>query len=196
MALVQIRPGVAFRADAAASFRRLEAAAGRPLDVNRTTESGELQQRARDAYLAYLDGGPWAPLALDPDDSLHVYREDDDDSATAWDTDERGAWIEEHGWIADVPGEPWHREYRRSRDKHRNTPTPTPTTNTLGEEPMMIRIKGKAGARRGGLYVVLAGAKPGTYTATYAGNPPAPDVPLIDDEVAIGELQKRIGGLR
>lgn len=119
MTLVTVRPGVAFQADAAASFVRMEAQRGRRLDVNRTTVTWDEQMEPYRKYLAYKNGtGPAAPLALHPSKTKHVYRPGDPLSATAWDTDERGAWLDENGWMADVAGEPWHREYRRARDKH------------------------------------------------------------------------------
>lgn len=120
MSLIRIRPGVQFRPDAAASFRRVEAEAGRLLDVNRTVVSYDEQATL---YARRLRGQYPYPVAH-PRYSNHVYR-DDDDGGNAWDTDERGDWLDEHGWIADVPGEPWHREYRPGRDRHRFDPTPT-----------------------------------------------------------------------
>lgn len=120
MTLDIIRPGVAFRSDAAASFRRMETQQKRRLDVNRSTASEAEQMVFYTDYQAYLNGGAWAVLALHPSKTLHVYREDDERSATAWDTDERGDFLEENGWIADVRGEPWHREYRAHLDQHRN----------------------------------------------------------------------------
>lgn len=128
MSLVTIRPGVAFRDDAAASFRRLERDLGRQADVNRTTDSYDLQLGLYNAYQAYLAGkGPWAPLALHPDKSNHVYKPATNTGGTAWDTDDRDAKLAEHGWIADVPTEPWHRDYIASRDQHRNDPAPAST---------------------------------------------------------------------
>lgn len=150
MTLVTLRAGVSFQADAAASFARMEADCGRRLDTNRTTSSWDEQMSLYVAYWNYRKGiGPWAPLALHPSATLHVYRPGDPRSATAWDTDERGDWMNAYGWIADVPGEPWHREYRAWRDTHRDRPagggavplpTPTPTRTRTEEELSMFQI--------------------------------------------------------
>lgn len=139
MSLVHVRAGVVLRDDAARSFRRLELDLGRRVDVNRTTETWDQQMQRHLAYLAYRAGtGPWAPYAVHPRDSNHVYKTTTDTGGTAWDTDERGATLVEHGWIADVAGEPWHREYRPHLDRHRFDPEPANTTATaLYEEDEM-----------------------------------------------------------
>lgn len=154
MTLVTIRPGVAFQQPAAESFQRYEHALGRPADVNRTTVSWDAQMVKYRAYLAYLAGGPWAPLALHPSKTKHVYRPDDPTSATAWDTDEHGdQLLEEHGWIADVADELWHREYRWWCDQHRHegipaavgaTPIP-PSIPIQGDDMSIIIVAASAG---------------------------------------------------
>lgn len=121
MSLTTIRAGVAFRSDAAASFRRLERQAGRRLDINRTVVPYAEQM---DLYRKRQRGEYPYPVAH-PDYSNHVYRSDSS-GGNAWDTDERGAWLDENGWIADVAGEPWHREYRWWLDRHRFDPEPKP----------------------------------------------------------------------
>lgn len=122
MNLVTLRPGVAFERDAAASWARMEAERGRPLDVNRSTVSRAEQQEKRDAYLAYLDRrGPWAPRALDPDDSWHC-----EPKARAADTDD-DEWIRahpDHGWRFVVEDEKWHAQYYPQLDKHRGEGIP------------------------------------------------------------------------
>lgn len=117
---------------AAASLRRVNRNLGRLTDVNSAWRDPALQQELRDAYLRYLNGGPWAPIALDPDDSLHC-------EGRAIDTDDgydarTHAILNEHGWRLTVYRwvngvrklvEPWHREYFPDRDQHRNDPPPS-----------------------------------------------------------------------
>lgn len=174
MTLIQLRENVAFRPEAAASFLRVEKEAGRPVDVNRTTDSREGQMELYDAYQAYLNGGAWAALALHPDRTLHVYREDDPSSATAWDTDERGNWLDRHGWIADVPGEPWHREYRAHLDQHRNDTAPA--VPDLKEGDMFIAIT------RNGWWLILPQGAGKPRAVSLAGNSGADraGIPIID----------------
>lgn len=114
--LLTIRPGVAFDKPAALSFMRMEAEKGSPIDVNRSTVSREEQQKAYDAYLAYINGnGPWAPLALSPDRSWHC-----EPIARAVDTDD-DVWIRNHpnhGWRFVVASEKWHGQYYPGLDRH------------------------------------------------------------------------------
>ena len=56
-------------------------------------------------------------------------------------------------------------------------------------DDMLINVKGKANARRGGLYFVSGGK------ATFVGGPVPAGVPLIADENQIKVLQGRISGL-
>jgi hypothetical protein len=142
MALVLIRTNadgeaVQFRPDAAASFRRMEAQKGRRLDVNRTVVPYDVQMDLWEKR----QRGEYPYTVAHPDYSDHVYRSDTD-GGNAWDTDERGDWLEENGWIADVPGEPWHRRYVPGRDKRRNDPTPTNTNQSEEDNDMLaLRIK-------------------------------------------------------
>lgn len=187
MPLIEIRPGVQFRPDAAASFRRYERDLGRPADVNRTVVPYDEQM---DLY-ELRQAGKYPYSVAHPDESNHVYRSDTD-GGNAWDTDERGPLLDEHGWIAVYddpnrkPYEPWHREYFASRDQHRNDPDPTQE-----DEMTLIRIKGKQGARRGGLYAVIG------REAVYLGDDKGTTtgVHTVTDEGAIAALQKRISGL-
>lgn len=122
---------------AAASLRRVDRALGRPLDVNSAWRDPAVQQRLRDAYIRYLNGGPWAPIALDPDDSVHCDGEavdSDDGYNTA-----AVSLLAEHGWrrtvYRKVNGvwkliEPWHFEYFHARDKHRFDPAPAGLAQT------------------------------------------------------------------
>ncbi|MDY0829143.1 hypothetical protein SK224_08390 [Microbacterium sp. BG28] len=90
--------------------------------------------------------GEYPYTVAHPEFSDHVYRSDSD-GGNAWDTDERGSWLDDNGWIADVEGEPWHRRYIPSRDKHRNDPTPAlpaaspiSASTSLLEDDMLIII--------------------------------------------------------
>lgn len=131
MKLVTIRPGLKLREDAAASWVRMEAEHGGPLDVNRSTDAWDVQMQKYRDYLAYKAGGPVAPLALHPSKSEHVWRgtdastDKDDTGGIAVDTDD-DAWIRAHGgahgWEFNVPSERWHTEYRAHNDQHRADP--------------------------------------------------------------------------
>ncbi|OJU42014.1 MAG: hypothetical protein BGN97_04460 [Microbacterium sp. 69-10] len=124
MSLVVIRPGVQFRPDAAASFRRYEARIGRQADVNRTVVSYAEQ----DELYKLRQAGKYPYPVANPRVSDHVYRSDTD-GGNAWDTDERGALLDEYGWVAEFPDvEPWHRVYHPARDQHRGEPAPAGTT--------------------------------------------------------------------
>lgn len=57
-------------------------------------------------------------------------------------------------------------------------------------EDMLIQIKGKANARRGGLYFVSGGK------ATFLGGPVPAGTPLLSDEDQIKALQSRVSGLK
>lgn len=154
MSLTVIREGVQFRPDAAASFRRYEARLGRQASVNRT-----VVPRAEQAALYALRlAGKYPYPVAHPDYSNHVY-EDDERRGNAWDTEERGTLLDEYGWIADVPGEPWHREYRRAHDQHLNDPTPTEKEES---DPMGLRIISSPYYRAAGYQVIHNGlaAKP------------------------------------
>lgn len=113
--LVTIRPGLVLEAQAAESWARMERQHGGALDVNRATVSRAEQQQKYDAYLAYRNGGPWAPLALPPDKSWHC-----PPRARAVDTDD-DAWVRahpEHGWRFVVKAEKWHAQYYPEHDTH------------------------------------------------------------------------------
>lgn len=137
--LVTLRPGLTLEAGAAASWARMEAERGRPLDVNRATVSRADQFEKYYAYLAYKAGrGPWAPLALHPDDSWHCYP-----TARAVDTDD-DAWIRahpDHGWRFVVKDEKWHAQYYPNLDKHRNDPAPAGTGKPITLEDIMTKTR-------------------------------------------------------
>lgn len=133
MTLETIRPGVAFRANAAASFRRIEAQRG-TLDVNRSTVPYGDQKKLYDEWCAGKH--PEIPLVLDPDDSVHVYRDDDEHSGVAVDSDDRGDFWDDHGWLIVNRSELWHREYFPDHDNHLND-----TADTTQEDDDMILIE-------------------------------------------------------
>jgi hypothetical protein len=127
---------------AAASVLRIDAQLGRPADINSAWRDPVLQQKMRDAWLAYAAGrGPWAPFALEPEDSVHCEGEaaDSDD----WYNAPAAAVWRDNGWrqTARYPNdpkkdEPWHGEHFPHLDNHRNDgapasgaskPFPTPT---------------------------------------------------------------------
>jgi hypothetical protein len=143
------------RPEAAASLARTDAAlraAGLApyVDVNSAWRSPVLQQQLRDAYEAYLRGGPWAPIALKPEDSVHCDGNaiDSDHGHTVGSTADR--ILVEHGWILTVWRwvggkltlvEPWHREYQKSKDKHYGEPVPAASdSETLDIEEHDMRL--------------------------------------------------------
>lgn len=133
--LTTIRPGVAFHDPAAQSFRRIEQQLGRNLSTNRTTVPYGEQKTLYDEWRAGKH--PDIPVVLDPRISAHVYRDGDDASACAVDSDERGTFWDENGWVITNSREPWHREYRPDRDQHART---THTAKTPLEDHDMARI--------------------------------------------------------
>ncbi|SDO77493.1 hypothetical protein SAMN04487848_2046 [Microbacterium sp. ru370.1] len=114
--------------DPAASLRRVDSAFGRAADINEAWRSPEQANANYARYLAYLRGGPWAPIALPADQSIHCvgYAVDTDDTL-AW---QIAIW-NDHGWYWTVYRdgelkERWHLEYFWWRDNHRydhNLPT-------------------------------------------------------------------------
>lgn len=120
--LHEIRPGLALEEQAAMSWARMEAARGRPLDVNRSTVDRDSQMKL---YIAYTSGAS-SVLALHPDESWHCIPR-----ARAVDTDD-DAWIRqhpEHGWRFVVPSERWHAQYYPNLDRHRNEGWPDMALN-------------------------------------------------------------------
>lgn len=145
--IVTIRPGVQFTPPAAASFRRVEADLGRPVDVNSTYRDWDRQMSMYLAWQAYVNGtGPIPPhsRAIHPEYSIHCQGNalDSDD----WRTPGFIALAAEHGWIrtaASDPTEQHHFEYQYWRDQHRNDPTPTttPALPALPEGATMADVK-------------------------------------------------------
>lgn len=177
MSLITIRPGVVLRPDAAASFRRYERALGRPADVNRTTSSFAVQEN----LYRLRQAGKYPYSVANPRTSNHVYRSDSD-GGNAWDTDERGPLLDEHGWLATVKGEPWHREYHRDHDQHINDPEPNNQ-----EDDMIINIQGRTGKRRGGAFYIANGV------ATFLGASIS-GIPTLDYDAGTA-LAKRVSGI-
>ncbi len=122
-------------------------AARTPAQITEAGRSIEEADKNYAAYRAYVEGrGPWAPLALPPGSkSVHCKGYASDTDAYK-DPHEDAVW-EDNGWIQtarydDPPDEdePWHREYFRDRDNHRNDPAPT-TTESPEEDDEMNKDK-------------------------------------------------------
>jgi hypothetical protein len=128
--IVTIRPGVSFVPGAAASWLRMEADAGRPIDCNSSYRDWSTQYQWWLAWEAYANGrGPRPPhgRAIHPDKSMHC-------RGVAADTDDWALLLglADHGWRRTAADEAWHFEYQYWNDKHRNRPaggvsTPLPT---------------------------------------------------------------------
>lgn len=102
------------------SIHRIDQQLGRYLDINSAWRDPQEQERLYSAYKAYLNGtGPWAPIALAPEYSVHCDGEaiDTDDNNTAM-----TRILNDNGWFHTVFRngvlvEPWHYEYDYKRDK-------------------------------------------------------------------------------
>lgn len=119
------------------SIHRIDAQLGRLLDINSAWRDPQEQERLYTAYRNYVNGnGPWAPIALPPEQSVHCKGE-------AIDTDDNNAAmtriLNDNGWFHTVFRngvlvEPWHYEYDYKRDKYfggtpaggGSTPLPVP----------------------------------------------------------------------
>lgn len=108
---------------AAASLHRVDARLGRPVDIN---EAGRTRARQQELWnLYYYPNGTvrpasqrpsWLGRPAKPGTSRH-------ETGMAIDTDDRISWIGQHGWVANVAGEPWHFEYFPARDQYRTAGT-------------------------------------------------------------------------
>lgn len=119
-------------APAAASLARVDAEIGHPLQITEAGRSGDEQQAHRDRYVAYLSGGPWAPLAARRGESPHEF-------GNAIDTNERLVeLLARHGWYRPLKSEPWHFVHNTNNDQHRNDPAPagTPEPPKRRKKPM------------------------------------------------------------
>lgn len=102
------------------SIHRIDQQLGRLLDINSAWRDPQEQEQLYNAYRRYLAGtGPWAPIALAPEYSVHCDGE-------AIDSDDQSAAIvrilNNNGWFHTVFRngvlvEPWHYEYDYKRDK-------------------------------------------------------------------------------
>lgn len=102
------------------SIHRIDAQLGRYLDINSAWRDPQEQERLYTAYRSYVNGnGPWAPIALSPEQSVHCKGE-------AIDTDDNNSamtrTLNDNGWFHTVYRngvlvEPWHYEYDYKRDK-------------------------------------------------------------------------------
>lgn len=102
------------------SIERIDAQLGRRLGINSAWRDPIEQERLYTAYRNYVNGnGPWAPIALPPEQSVHCKGE-------AIDTDDNNAAmtrvLNNNGWFHTVFRngqlvEPWHYEYNQSKDK-------------------------------------------------------------------------------
>lgn len=121
--LVTIRPGVTFEADAAASFRRLEAEVG-TIACNSTWRDPLLQDRMHAASVAYEKGtGPYPghSYAVPSRESYHC-------AGLAFDANRAysiRAAARRHGWVhVNRKGEEHHLERRAALDQYRNHGAP------------------------------------------------------------------------
>jgi len=116
--------------EAAASLARVDVAMrsafGRAADINEAWRSPKDADDNYAKYLRFLNGGPWAPIALPADESVHCkgFAVDTDDTSDA----QMRIW-NDHGWYWTVYrngklAERWHLEYFRDRDNHRNDAAP------------------------------------------------------------------------
>jgi hypothetical protein len=106
------------------SIHRIDAQLGRYLDINSAWRDPQEQEKLYQAYRNYQNGtGPWAPIALRPEQSVHCDGE-------AIDTDDNNAGmtriLNNNGWFHTVYHwvngvytlvEPWHYEYDYRKDK-------------------------------------------------------------------------------
>lgn len=129
------RPRGWLAAAAAASLARVDREIGHPLQITEAGRTRAQQQAHYDRYIAYLNGGQWAPLAARPGSSPHEF-------GNAIDTNERLVGIlARHGWSRPLADEPWHFVYNPNSDRHRFDPTPA------GEEDMALSEEEKAWMR-------------------------------------------------
>lgn len=183
---------------------------GLDLLVTSGTRTAIEQKRLRDAYLAgvgglaapvgrsnHEEGGPRGPRALDLRDSGRTAGVTRSGSA-------RAKWLRANAprFGFDPAGyrfsqvEPWHYEFTGKIGVPPVAPKPStsgssgaPITETSREDEMIVNIKGKAGARRGGLYYIAGGVA--TFLGAHAGK----GFPTLTDEAEIRNLQKRVSGI-
>ncbi|MFJ4173982.1 hypothetical protein [Microbacterium sp. NPDC089696] len=123
-------------AESAASIHRIDRRIGHLLQITEAGRSFFRQDEHWQAYRRYLNGGPWAPIALDPDTpSVHQIGD-------AIDSDEAQqilAIMADHGWVRTVYRwvggkwtlvERWHFEHFIEKDNHRYEGDPAGAAST------------------------------------------------------------------
>lgn len=107
------------------SIHRIDAQIGRLLDINSAWRDPIEQEALYTAYRKYVNGtGPWAPIALRPEDSVHCDGEaidsDDQSAAMVKILADNGWFRTVYRWVNGVYTlvEPWHYEYDYKRDKY------------------------------------------------------------------------------
>lgn len=169
-----VRPGVGFTPAAAASFRRMEADAGRRIDVNSSYRDYEKQLAMWRAWTLWTQGKGPKPnhgRAIHPDQSMHC-------KGLAVDTDDVSLLLAlaDHGWRRTAADEAWHFEYQVWNDQHRNRPAggdskPLPTPEpALPEEEDDDMYKPTVHVRTEGAFeATLAHPEIGQSLAQYTG---------------------------
>lgn len=147
------------------SIHRIDAQLGRYLDINSAWRDPQEQERLYSAYRAYVNGnGPWAPIALTPEQSVHCKGE-------AIDTDDNNASmtriLNDNGWFHTVFRngvlvEPWHYEYDYKRDKFFGA-IPAGTGTTTPVEPEKPKPRG------GKMVIYVRNSSNGVVTAIPEG---------------------------
>jgi hypothetical protein len=133
---------------AAASIRRIDRALGRPADINEAGRSPEKADENYRKWIAYQNGGPWAPYALPASQSVHCWGNaaDSDD----WYNAAAAAVWRDHGWrqtarYNDDRDEPWHGEHFPNLDNHRNDPEPAALEDDMTVEDLHTAFGKKGG---------------------------------------------------
>lgn len=131
-------------APAAASVRRIDRQLGRPADVNDAGRSAVQADANYARWVAYQNGGPWAPYAFPASKSVHVKggAVDSDD----WYNAHAAAVWRDNGWrqtarYNDDRDEPWHGEYFAHLDNHRNDPIPAGAADDKNEQENDVNVK-------------------------------------------------------
>lgn len=142
MTLVEIRPGVSFNEPAANSWYRMESQVGE-ISTNRTTVDYDVQKQLWEEWKR--GEHPEIPVVLNPDYSIHVYRNWDSGSARAVDSDVTGGFWHDNGWYETNSVEPWHREYQPWNDNHINEEADMPL-NDADKKWIIGTIRSEVGA--------------------------------------------------
>ncbi|MBW9118894.1 hypothetical protein JNB63_02180 [Microbacterium trichothecenolyticum] len=189
-------------ADHAASIRRVDRDLGRLLDINEAWRSPETADDNYRRYQEYLAGtGPWAPIALPADESVHC-KGGAVDSDDGYNPDVVRI-LNDHGWYHTVYRwiggkrvlvEQWHFERFPARDNHRHEGDPASvgaTTFDPEEDEMgtkYVQVKDDRGnfAMVGpdGVGRILTGAalRGAQKIATVANGGSLPEVQLSGEE--------------